>query len=125
MAHFAQLDDNNQVTAVIVVHNNELIDASGQESEAQGIAFCQSLYGSDTRWVQTSYNANFRGSFAGIGSSYDAVRGAFIPPRPYQSWQLDETTCLWNPPVPRPEDDGKRWDWDEATLSWAESSGGI
>ena len=78
MAHFAQLDENNVVTAVIVVHNNELLDNNGQESEALGIAFCQSLYGSDTRWVQTSYNANFRGRYAGIGGRYDPVEDKFL-----------------------------------------------
>ena len=79
MAHFARLDENNVVTEVIVVHNNELLDENGQESEAQGIAFCQSLYGADTRWVQTSYNANFRGCYAGIGYRYDAATDQFLP----------------------------------------------
>ena len=80
MAHFAQLNDDNTVTGVIVVHNNELLDANGQESEAQGIAFCKSLYGADTRWVQTSYNGNFRGRYAGIGYRYDAATDQFLPP---------------------------------------------
>ena len=80
MAHFAQLNDDNTVTRVIVVHNNELLDANGQESEAQGIAFCKSLYGADTRWVQTSYNSNFRGCYAGIGHRYDAATDQFLPP---------------------------------------------
>lgn len=80
MAHFAQLDENNVVTQVIVVHNNELIDENGNESEAKGIAFCQSLFGANTRWVQTSYNANFRGSYAGIGFTYDANSDTFVPP---------------------------------------------
>ena len=80
MAHFAQLDENNVVTAVIVVHNNELLDGTGQESEAQGIAFCQGLYGSNTRWVQTSYNATFRGRYAGIGYRYDATADEFLLP---------------------------------------------
>ena len=80
MAHFAQLDENNTVTGVIVIHNNELLDANGQESEVQGIAFCQSLYGSDTRWAQTSYNGSFRGRYAGIGYRYDPVADEFLLP---------------------------------------------
>ena len=92
MAHFAQLDENNTVTQIIVVHNNEL--ASGSEievvdgmiqekqvlSETQGVSFLQGLYGSDTRWVQTSYNGNFRGKYAAIGDTYDAGAGEFLSP---------------------------------------------
>lgn len=93
MAHFAKLDDTNTVTEVIVVHNNELLD-NGVESEAKGIAFCQSLFGGN--WVQTSYNGSIRKNYAGIGYSYDAVRDAFIPPKPTEGeWVLDEDTCNW------------------------------
>lgn len=81
MAHFAQLDDNNYVTQVIVVHNNEVM-VDGVEDEARGIAFCQSLFGPDTRWVQTSYNGSFRGVFAGVGYFYDAVNDIFVAPIP-------------------------------------------
>jgi hypothetical protein len=77
MAHFAELNENNVVTRVIVVHNNELLD-NGVESEAKGIAFCKSLFGGE--WVQTSYNSNFRENFAGIGYTYDQELDAFIPP---------------------------------------------
>lgn len=76
MAHFAELDENNVVTRVIVVNNSELIDESGEESEAKGIAFCQALFGGT--WKQTSYNANFRGKYAGIGDKYDSVVDEFI-----------------------------------------------
>ena len=76
MAHFAQLDENNVVMQVIVVNNTELLDESGQESEAKGIAFCQSLFGGT--WKQTSYNANFRGKYAGVGDKYDPVVDEFI-----------------------------------------------
>jgi len=117
MAHFAQLDDNNIVTQVIVVHNNELINETGNESEAKGIAFCQSLFGGN--WKQTSYNANFRKNYAGIGFTYDAGRDAFIPPQPFSSWTLDEETCGWNPPVPRPTD-GKLYLWNEDNQQWVE-----
>jgi hypothetical protein len=79
MAHFAKLDANNVVEQVIVVNNNELME-NGEESEAKGIAFCKSLFGSDTRWVQTSYNASFRGVYAGIGYTYDAENDVFVGP---------------------------------------------
>ena len=93
MAHFAELDATNTVTQVIVVHNNELLD-NGVESEAKGIAFCQSLFGGN--WVQTSYNASIRKNFAGIGYTYDPVRDAFIPPKPeIGEWILNEDTCKW------------------------------
>jgi hypothetical protein len=85
MAHFAQLDENNVVTQVIVVHNNELMH-EGVEQEAKGVAFCQSLLGAQTNWKQTSYNGNMRKNYAGIGYTYDAGRDAFIPPQPYSRW---------------------------------------
>ena len=117
MAHFAQIDENSTVTQVIVVHNNELIDGDGKESEAKGVAFCQSLFGGN--WIQTSYNRNFRKNFAGAGYLYDASRDAFIAPQPFTSWVLDETTCIWNAPVAYPQD-GKRYGWDEPTMTWLE-----
>ena len=119
MAHFAQLDDNNVVLQVIVVHNNDCKDENGNESEAVGAAFCKSLLGDATRWKQTSYNGNMRKNYAGIGYQYDPIRDAFIPPKPFASWVLDETTCRWEAPVPYPQD-GKRYQWDEATTSWVE-----
>ena len=80
MAHFAQLDETNTVTQVIVVHNNELLDENNNESEQKGIDFCVNLLGGT--WIQTSYNANFRGNFAGIGSFYDPVNDVFVTPEP-------------------------------------------
>lgn len=118
MAHFAQLDENNVVTQVIVVHNNDC-QINGVETEAKGIVFCQSLFGAQTNWKQTSYNGNMRKNYAGIGYTYDAGRDAFIPPKPYASWVLDETTCQWNSPVAYPQD-GKIYRWDEPTVSWVE-----
>ncbi len=119
MAHFAQLDEAGVVTQVIVVHNNELLDENGVESEAKGVSFCQSLFGADSRWKQTSYNGNIRKNYAGIGFTYDAARDAFIPEKPYPSWVLNEDTCLWGAPVAYPTD-GKLYRWDEPTLSWIE-----
>lgn len=78
MAHFAQLDDDNIVTQVIVVKNEVLLDADGKESEALGIEFCESLFGG--RWIQTSYTGKFRGVYAGIGYSYDPIKNEFVAP---------------------------------------------
>jgi hypothetical protein len=114
MAHFAELDENNIVQQVIVVANEELLD-NGVESEAKGIAFCQSLFGGN--WVQTSYNKTFRKNYCGSGFSYDLVRDAFIPPKPFNSWLLNEDTCLWEAPTPYPTD-GKFYNWVEADLNW-------
>lgn len=121
MAHFAKLDENNVVTQVIVVHNNELMD-NGVESEAKGIAFCQSLF-PNTNWKQTSYNGNFRKNYAGIGYSYlPAPIDGFAPPRPYESWNLDSDTCQWVAPVPMPTD-GKTYSWNETTQTWEAKDG--
>lgn len=120
MAHFAKLDENNIVLEVNVVHNNELIDENGNESEQKGINFLISWSGGYTNWKQTSYNNNFRKNYAGIGYTYDYTRDAFIPPKPYASWLLNETTCLWEPPIPMPIDDNIYYYWDEETLSWKE-----
>ena len=117
MAHFAKLNNNSVVTDVIVIGNSDCHNANGQESEAVGIAFCQSLFGANTRWVQTSYNSNMRKNYAGIGSTYDATRDAFIAPQPYSNWILNEETCLWEPPVPMP-DDGQIYQWDEELGQW-------
>lgn len=80
MAHFAQLDANNVVTQVIVVNNAVIEDLPFPESEPLGVAFCQSLFGTDTVWKQTSYNANFRGTYAGINYTYNAVTDTFVAP---------------------------------------------
>ena len=118
MAHFAQLDDNNVVTQVIVVSNNDC-QVDGVESEDAGIAFCKSLFGAETNWKQTSYNGNTRKNYAGIGYTYDAGRDAFIPPQPFASWVLNEDTCRWGAPVPMPQD-GNVYAWDESSTTWKE-----
>lgn len=117
MAHFAQLDNDNKVTQVIVVANDELL-LDGVESEVKGILFCKSLFGEDTKWVQTSYNGNIRKNYAGIGYTYDADKDAFIAPQPYPSWTLD-ADAKWQPPVAMPTD-GNMYTWNEETLSWDE-----
>ena len=110
MAHYAFLDENNIVTEVIVgIDENELIDGKTPEvwySEFKGKA-CK----------RTSYNNNIRKNYAGIGFTYDESRDAFIPPKPYPSWILDEETCLWNAPVEAPSEGGP-YAWNEETLSW-------
>ena len=117
MAHFAQLDENNTVTQVIVVANEELM-LDGVENETKGIMFCKSLFGEDTRWVQTSYNGNKRKNYAGIGYTYDPVNDWFFAPQPYSSWTLD-SEAKWQPPTPYPAD-GKFYTWNESTLTWDE-----
>jgi hypothetical protein len=115
MAHFAELNENNIVTRVIVVANTELLDNQGIEQESKGILFCQQLLGGN--WKQTSYNGNFRKNYAGVGYTYDTTLDAFIPPQPYSSWILDTETCQWQPPTPMPTD-GNIYQWDEDTTSW-------
>jgi len=116
MAYFAKLDENNVVIQVTAVHNNELLQ-DGVESEAKGGQFLVDLFGENANWKQTSYNNRIRKNFAGVGYTYDQTRDAFIPPKPFASWTLNEDTCLWNAPVPFPTD-GQRYNWDEATTSW-------
>lgn len=117
MAHFAQLNDQNIVLQVIVIHNNDCLDDMGMESETKGIEFCNSLITGN--WVQTSYNANIRKNYAGIGFTYDQQRDAFIAPKPFSSWILNETTCQWDAPVTYPND-GKIYTWNEETVQWIE-----
>jgi hypothetical protein len=117
MAHFAGIGLDNVVQQVIVVNNAELLDENGVEQESRGQEFCRTLLGGT--WIQTSYNGKFRKNFAGIGYTYDQARDAFIPPKPHQSWVLEEQTCVWVAPAPAP-DDGKTYQWDEDSVSWVE-----
>lgn len=114
MAHFAQINSDNIVTQVIVVSNNDCGGGDFPASEEIGAAFCTNLLGGT--WKQTSYNSNFRKRYAGIGYAYDAERDAFIAPKPYPSWTLNETTCDWEAPVARPETGF--WAWNEEELQW-------
>ena len=121
MAHFAQLDENNVVTQVIVVDNKDTSDVNGVEKESIGIAFCERLLGGT--WKQTSYNGNLRKNYAGIGYSYNADIDAFVPPKPYASWTLNAEKAQWDPPTPYPEDLGtpeepKSYTWNEETQEW-------
>jgi hypothetical protein len=114
MSHFAQIDENNIVTRVLVIEQ-DVVDTG--------------LFGEPSSFVQTSYNTQggvhklggtpLRKNYAGIGYTYDKGRDAFIPPKPFNSWVLNESTALWDAPTPMPTDD-KRYSWDEATTSWVE-----
>jgi len=119
MAHFAQLDENNVVLTVIVVSNKTINDLPFPESEPIGIAFCQSLYGTDTIWKQTSYNGNFRANYAGIGFIYVPSANVFAPPQPHLSWTMNTTTGQWEAPIPRPTvPEGYVALWDEIAQEW-------
>ena len=114
MSHFAQIDENNIVTRVLVIEQ-DVVDTG--------------LFGEPSSFVQTSYNTQggvhrlggtpLRKNYAGIGYTYDSIRDAFISPKPYNSWVLNEDTCLWEAPTAYP-DDGKKYDWDEDTTNWVE-----
>ena len=115
MAHFAEIGEDNVVLRVIVVDNKDTSDADGNEVESIGAEFCRNLLGGT--WKQTSYNANMRKNYAGIGFKYDSVRDAFIAPKPFDSWLLNEVTCQWEAPVAYPND-GQLYIWDEPTTTW-------
>jgi hypothetical protein len=115
MAHFARIE-NSVVTDVQVLSNN-VITVDDVEVEEVGQEFLSQLFGGV--WVQTSYNASFRKNFASIGCTYDSVRDAFIPPKAYPSWVLDEETCQWVAPIPMPET-GAPYSWDEKNGVWVE-----
>ena len=100
MAHFAQLNENNIVLRVIVVNNSVIDDLPFPESAPVGVAFCQSLYGENTIWKQTSYNANFRVNYAGIDGVYDPIKDMFIPPKPWDGCVWNAETNVWNCPAP-------------------------
>jgi hypothetical protein len=121
MAHMAEINADNIVQRVIVVDNNDMLDAEGNESEAVGAAFCNTLLGGI--WKQTSYNGNTRKNYAGIGYTFDEERDAFIPPKPYSKWVLNEGTCNWEAPVAYPEGDtphiwnDNKGEWEEVVVS--------
>ena len=129
MASFAKLNSMNEVVQVISVHNNELLD-NGIESEQKGIEFLTKLF-KHSNWKQTSYNTHggvhfsggtpLRKNHAGIGYTYDETRDAFIPPKPFNSWVLNEDTCNWNAPVAMPTttlEDNQYYSWNESIVNW-------
>ena len=119
MAHFAKLDSNNVVLEVVKVNNSILLKADNTESELKGKQFLNGLLG-QAKWVQTSYNGNFRKQFAGKGFTYDSTKDKFIAPQPFDSWSLDNNDD-WQPPTPCPTD-GQRYGWNEENQTWDLSS---
>jgi len=128
MASFAKLNNNNIVLRVESVVNDVLKDTNGIEQESIGIEFLKNLYNEpDAIWKQTSYNTNmgvhalgktpFRKNHASTGYIYDPQRDAFIPPKPFNSWVLNEFTCNWETPIAYPND-GQKYNWNEETQSW-------
>jgi len=119
VAHFAEIDENYYVKRVLVVNNNELLDENGIEQPQKGIDFLVNLFGGN--WIQTSYNANIRKCYAGIGYFYDEVRDVFIPPQIFPSWIFNEELWKWQAPVPYPavaDNSDEYYIWDENTTSW-------
>lgn len=129
MAHFAKLDENNVVITVNVVNNDDIGNLPFPESEQAGIDFLTAWSGGYSNWKQTSYNANFRKNYAGIGFTYRQDIDAFVPPQPFASWTLNETIAQWEPPVVIPADAGtgdppKQYIWNEETINWVEVTNG-
>lgn len=120
MGYFAKLT-NGMVEKVISVSNYDLGEpaSSFPQTEQAGRDFISNILGLDGEWLQTSYNATFRKNYAGIGFFYDYIKDAFIPPKPFTSWLLDDETCRWIAPVAYPND-GKAYIWDESITSWKE-----
>ena len=121
MAHFAKLGTGNIVEQVISINNAVITDTNGIEQEQLGVDFINKLYNTRDVWKQTSYNNNIRKNYAGIGYQYDQTRDAFIPPKSYPSWILNEDTCLWEAPVAMPTtelEDNQYYSWNESILNW-------
>ena len=117
MAHFAKIE-NNIVTQVIVIDNNDCCGGDFPNSEICGQNFIRNI-GLDGLWKQTSYNSNFRKNYAGIGYPYNEQYDLFLPPQPFSSWNFDNNTLQWEAPVPYPNDN-KNYYWDETNLIWKE-----
>ena len=118
MASFAKIGLNNKVIEVLSVNNEVLLDSNGVEQENIGVEFLTNLTGWAI-WKQTFYNGNIRKNFAGIGYTYDEDRDAFIPPKPYNSWVLNENTCQWEAPIAYPATNTNEfYFWNEETQSW-------
>jgi hypothetical protein len=125
MAHFAKLNENNEVIQVLVVNNKDIMDENGQESEAKGIAFCESHFG-EGRWIQTSYTGSFRKRYGAVGATYLEEYDIFVPEKPFPSWILNRKTGEWDPPVPYPPDHGRKtvdgaylhYYWNEENQQW-------
>ena len=132
MAYFAKLGTGNIIEKVISINNSVITDSNGVEQEQLGVDFINKLYNTRDVWKQTSYNNNIRKNFAGIGYQYDQQRDAFIAPKPFNSWILNEDTCRWEAPIPYPTTYTKNlvnglgnpikdpYKWNETNLNWEE-----
>jgi hypothetical protein len=119
MAHFAELDENNMVLRVIVVNNDDIENLEFPESEPIGITFCQSIFGDNTFWKQTSYNGNFRGVFASSGDFYVPSADVFLRSEIPASWTLNTETGKWEAPISKPEvPNGYAAVWDDISQEW-------
>ena len=133
MAHFAEIDESNIVRRVVVISNDILIDENGDESEAQGVAFCQQLYPNSGTWLQTSYNSSFRKNYAFVGMKYRSDLDAFVGDSPDRDWVFNQETCRWEPPaswvlneetnkweapVVRPDATDGDYRWNETNQTW-------
>jgi hypothetical protein len=124
MAYFAKLGTGNIVEQVISINNAVITDANGIEQEQLGNDFINKLYNTRDVWKQTSYNNNIRKNYAGTGYTYDQTRDAFIAPKPFNSWILNEDTCRWEAPVAMPEltqeqiDNKNYYAWNESIINW-------
>ena len=139
MAHFAKIGMNGKVIAVLTCGNKDMLNADGVEDESVGQNRLQEIHGwPAAMWIQTSYNTRhgvhalggtpLRKNYAGVGYTYDSTRDAFIPPKPFASWVLNEDTCIYDPPVAYPTGDSKSYIWDESvyqadnTKGWVEDT---
>jgi hypothetical protein len=121
MAYFAKLGTGNIVEQVISINNAVITDANGVEQEQLGNDFINKLYNTRDVWKQTSYNNNIRKNYASVGYTYDQTRDAFIAPKPFNSWILNEDTCLWEAPVAMPTttlEENQYYFWNESILNW-------
>jgi len=121
MAYFAKLGTGNIIEQVISINNSVITDSNGIEQEQLGVDFINKLYNTRDVWKQTSYNNNIRKNFAGIGFQYDQQRDAFIAPKPFNSWILNEDTCRWEAPVAMPTEqleENQYYSWNESIINW-------
>jgi hypothetical protein len=121
MAYFAKLGTGNIVENVISINNSIITDSNGVEQEQLGSDFINKLYNTRDVWKQTSYNNNIRKNYAGIGYQYDQTRDAFIAPKPFNSWILNEDTCRWEAPVAKPTtvlEENQYYSWNESIINW-------
>lgn len=120
MAEFARIDKNNIVKGIYFVDDVNLINEDGEEEEDFGIAHLNKLHGTGFTWIQSSPNGSFRKNHAGKGFTYDKAKDAFIPPKPYDSWTLDEDTCQWTAPVSYSGTDDIAHSWNDTDGTWEE-----